>query len=60
MKTKNEKDFWRYQYANGIAMESYRIDGTFRGKHTSAQYLIDQYNMNDEEAYKYLNNVRHL
>jgi hypothetical protein len=55
-----DKDFWTYLNANGFAMESYNIDGTYRGKHSSVQYLIEMYNMSVEEAYRYINNVRHI
>lgn len=60
MKPNMEKDFWRYVTVNNSVMESYCIDGTFRGKHTTAQYLIDTYDMNDYEAYEYIQNMKHL
>lgn len=60
MKPNQENDFWRYSHVNNGTIMSFYIDGTFRGKHSSAQYLIEKYGMTDEETYSYLNNVKHL
>lgn len=60
MKPNSGKDFWRYMKVNNGVIESYCVDETFRGKWSTVQYLIEKYKMSDDEAYKYVNNMKHI
>lgn len=60
MKFNRDKDFWKYVQVNNGVIESYNINGVFRGKWASAQYLIEKYKITDQEAYEYINSMRHL
>lgn len=60
MKDNNNDDFWTYQNVDDHVIKMCKIDGIFRMWHSSAQYLIDDYHMSADDAYAYINKLRHI
>jgi len=51
-------EYWTYRKIGRLVVPHYVIDGENRGtEHGAAQYLMDNYNMNFSEAYKYVHEI---
>jgi len=57
MKEHDQNEFWTYKNINNKVQIVYFVDGRFRSEHMTAQHLIDNYNIDFGNAYKYIHEI---